>query len=131
MHPIQPCVDEVIEKVKELLSNGYQYIYLATDENAVEKCFCEEFPDRVITNKRIYYEAEDYTKTAVRHIHFDRENDNLLRGIEYYSSMNLLSKCDVLVGGLCGGSQAALLMNGGKYTEVHLFDKGEYGIDDK
>lgn len=131
MHPIQPSVDEVIEKVKDLLTNGYKYIYLATDENAVEQRFRNEFPDRVITNTRIYYEADDYTKTAVRNIHFDRENDNLLRGIEYYSSMNLLSKCDVLVGGLCGGSQAALLMNGGKYTEVYLFDKGEYGINDK
>jgi hypothetical protein len=54
------------------------------------------------------------------------ENEIYNRGIEYLSSIYLLSRCDALIGGNCGGSISALLMNGGKYEFTEIFNLGLY-----
>ena len=46
--------------------------------------------------------------------------------IEYMSSIDLVSKCDYLVTGLCGGSQMAIYRNGNTYKYSYIFDKGVY-----
>lgn len=58
-------------------------------------------------------------------IHFDRENDNYLKMIEYLSSMIILSKCDAIVAGNCGGSLFAVL-NSETVKNRCVFDKGYY-----
>ena len=94
----------------------------------MQELFQSKFPGRVLVNDRRYYESPDYHAIPLWDVHHKRERDSYFRGVEYLSSMDLLSRCDIMVGGLCGGSQAALLMNQGKYKEVHLFDCGNYGV---
>lgn len=53
----------------------------------------------------------------------ERDDDEYLRNLEYLSSMNLLANCHMLIGGMCGGSQAVLIMRGNiPYEYLHLFD---------
>lgn len=59
-------------------------------------------------------------------MHFERENDSYYKSLEYFSSVLLLSKCQGLIAGNCGGSRAAMYMNDGKYEFSYLFDLGLY-----
>lgn len=129
LHPIQPTVDEVIEKLKQVMSEQkLEYIYLATEEKKIADMVKKEFGDVVLENKRKYFD-EIYDKGDIRtvaHVNFDREDDDFWKMLEYMSSIDLLSKCDSIVAGVCGGSEAAVYFNGNKYKVMYLFDKGVY-----
>lgn len=114
MHHIQPEMDELIAKIDEFKEKyQWDFIYLATEEEKYEDLLKKQYPGKILTNKRTYDKD-----TPERHGH--------QAGLEYLSSMYLLSKCDMLVAGLCGGSQAAVLMNQHNYEHVFLFDIGKY-----
>lgn len=125
-HPVMPDVDEVIGAVRKCMER-YDFIYLATEEYANVKRFETEFPGRVLVNQRMYYDAENFDGKSINEIRFKRENDKYLCGLEYLSSILLLSKCGGLVGGLCGGTVAAVYMNDHQYRDLVYFDKGRQG----
>jgi hypothetical protein len=128
-HPVQPTVEQVIERAKVLMVRfGLAKLYLATEEFAIFEQFDKAFPGKVIVNRRQYYDGifNSNNMSYIYQVHFDRENDIYLKGLEYLSSLQLLSHCDVLLGGNCGGACAALFMNNMKYEHVELFDLGLY-----
>lgn len=130
---LNPETEEVIAKVKETLDTEWRgedfRIYLACDEKRVEERFQAAFPDRILVNKRVYYD-EVYRSgeeaKVIGDVHWNRERDDYRRGLEYLSSLILLSRCRSLIAGNCGGSNAAIYWNGGKYESWYLFDKGFY-----
>lgn len=128
-HPVQPDLEEVVEKIKEFIDKyGIQYIYLATEDSKVAQKLKHEFPNMILENKRMYYD-EKYDKQnswVIGEVCFDRENDDYLKGIEYLSSLNLLSKCDYFVGGNCGATEGAVYMNRNRYKDRFIFNKGLY-----
>jgi hypothetical protein len=133
-HPMQPKTEDVITLTKQKMSElNLDYIYLATEEYRIVKQFEAAFQGKIITNKRYYYDEVFYGNnyTDIYEIHNNRANEIYERGIEYLSSIWLLSRCDALVAGNCGGSTSALYWNNGNYRYWHLFDLGFYGIDDK
>lgn len=114
MHHIQPEMDSLIKKIDEFKENyQWDYIYLATEEEKYEELLKKQYPGMILTNKRTYDKD-----SPERHGH--------QAGLEYLSSMHILSKCNMLIAGLCGGSQAAVLMNQHQYEHVYLFDIGKY-----
>lgn len=128
-HPIQPSVEQVIERAKVLLEQyRLDYLYLATEEYAIYEKFEKAFPGLIIVNQRQYYDeifnAQDMS--YIYQVQFDRENDIYLKGLEYLSSLQLLSRCDVLLGGNCGGACAAIYMNNMRYKHTELFNLGVY-----
>lgn len=56
---------------------------------------------------------------------FERENDNYFKGLEYISSITILSKCNSLVAGGCGGTDFAVHYSNG-YEICYVFDLGVY-----
>lgn len=128
-HPVQPAVDEVIRLCRKWLKNyGYDKIYLATEDEKIYQKFESAFPGQILTNKRSYYDGvmKENGFADITQVHFDRENDDFLKGLEYLSSLYILSKCSVIVGGDCGASQMATFLSNGKYERMHIFDKGLY-----
>ncbi len=128
-HPIQPSLEEVFAKIYEVMELfGAEYIYLATEDYMIAEAFKKEFPSRVIENKRRYYNEvfDEEQLERVSEVHFNRENDDYLKMLEYMSSINLVSKCDFLVTGLNGGSEMAIYRNGNRYQYAYVFDKGVY-----
>lgn len=127
-HPVQPTLSQIFSLVREkLVELNIDYIYLATEEKSIEKSFENEFPGKVLVNKRTYY--DDYYKkncTYIREVNFNRENDTYYKGLEYLSSIAILSRCNALIGGNTGGSCAAMFMNNMKYEYSCLFDLGCY-----
>lgn len=127
-HPIQPSLEEVISTAKKKMSEySLEYIYLATEEEAVSKVFRETFPGKVIENKRHYYDRF-YSEQAewIDQVKFGERDEIYVKGVEYLSSIYILSKCNALIGGNCGGSCAALFMNNDRYEYCNLFDLGTY-----
>jgi hypothetical protein len=129
-HPIQPPVEDIIALSKQKMADlGLDYIYLATEEYRIVEQFEKVFPGKIIVNNRVYYDKLYYSNKfdEIYQVQFDRENDIYLKGLEYLSSIWLLSRCDALIGGNCGGSSSALYLNNGKYIYWHLFNLGLYG----
>lgn len=128
-HPVQPQVSDVIARCKKWMKRcGYEKIYLATEDSTILDAFLAAFPGQILTNKRSYYDKQMKEKglTEITQVSFDRENDDYLKGLEYLSSLYILSKCSALVGGNCGASQLAGLLNNGNYERMYIFDKGLY-----
>lgn len=128
-HPVQPTVEQVIEQAKVLMQKyRFDRIYLATEEMAIHEKFEKAFPGLIVVNKRQYYDSifNSCNMSYIYEVQFDRENDIYLKGLEYLSSLQLLSRCDALLGGNCGGACAAIYMNNMKYEYVELFKLGLY-----
>ena len=122
-HPIQPQIDEVIEKAKIVMEKyECEYLYLATEDYAIEEKFRNEFGNRVLTNKRVY---KKYESGFLANVSNSRKDDFFHTNVEYLSSLYLLSKCDCFIGGRTSGTIVALLMNY-KYEYTFFWDKGEY-----
>lgn len=132
-HPIQPTVDDVIALAKSKMEElNCEWIYLATEEQVIFDRFEKNFPQKILVNKRKYFDEfyeikKDVGENArISNVHFSRENDSYYKSLEYFSSVNLLSKCTALIAGNCGGSRAALYLNNNEYEFWHLFDLGVY-----
>lgn len=137
-HPIQPTMKMLADKVQQTMDDfDCDWIYLASDEKSIVDYFNNRFPNKVLINQRVYYDEVDgidYSKynsdgTDITGKLFNRRNNNYLIGIEYISSINLVANCACLVAGACGGTTAALYMNGGRYRNKYIFELGKYGFD--
>lgn len=137
-HPIQPSKKMLADKIEIHLNSGrYSMVYLASEEKEIVDYLRNRFPGKVLINQRKYYDEVteiDYSRCNIDHrgvsdVRFDREEDAYLRGIEYMSSINLVSKCDMIIAGGCGATIAALYMNDLKYNERCVFQLGKYGQD--
>lgn len=124
-HAIQPEVQQVVRKIHEILEkdSSFEYIYLATEEFKNERIFREEFPGRIIVNDRTYYDNVDYSK-GLSYVKTETEHDRYHRGMQYLSSVRLLSRCGGLVAGQCGGAFAAYYWNNGKYRYSYFWELG-------
>lgn len=129
-HPVQPSTEMVIKACRKYIKrDGYDAIYLATEERKIRDAFEKAFPGKILENKRVYYDDiydKDDSISYIKDVHFERENDHYLSGLEYLSSIILLSRCAALVGGNCGGTLGALFFNDEKYEFVHVFNLGLY-----
>lgn len=136
-HPIQPSMKMLADKVEEFAEKYHaSAIYLASDEKSIVDYFEKRFPRCVLVNKRVYYDEVDVDYSTYNSMGtditgqmFNRDNNEYLIGIEYISSINLVSKCDYLVAGACGGTTAALYMNNNRYKDKYVFNLGRYGYD--
>lgn len=126
-HHVQPSVEKIIKKARKLIQTGkYSKIYIASEEEKNVNLFRDEFGEnRILVNKRVYYDSVVFGNgLTINDVVSERENGKYLNGLEYLSSVMLLSRCGGLIGGICGGSIAAYYINGGKYKDVHLLDEG-------
>jgi len=123
--PAQPEVEDVIKEAKAWMSKyNYEKVYLATEDESIYSKFKNAFESQLLTNKRMYYDKamNDQNVKWIGQVHFHRENDDYLKGLEYLSSIYILSNCHALLGGRCGASNLALLLNDEKYEHFKVYD---------
>lgn len=134
-HPIQPPVDTLIEDVREKEADlKCDYIYVASEEQSIVDRFQKEFPGHILTNKRHYLDKAYYELCSsdkgkgrwIADIFKQNYEQNYDRGLEYLSSLVLLSSCKGLIAGNCGGSEAALYFNDNQYEYYKLYNIGLY-----
>lgn len=133
-HPVQPPLSIVIDDVRKNMTNSNcDYIYIASESQKIVETFQKEFPGKILTNNRHYYDKEYYDLCAVNKkkiwiadLFKDDYGQNYARGLEYLSSLVLLSSCNGLIAGNCGGSEAALYFNDNRYAFYKLYNLGLY-----
>ena len=128
-HSIQPTTDELMRETKKLMMKySCEYIFLASDTDKAVQSFKEYFgEENVLVNEcRRYDECGQKGENVLSDMHFDRASDEYLKGLEYLTTMWLLSKTDILYGSLIGATVSALCLNCGKHQHVEVFDKGVY-----
>lgn len=127
-HPVQPEPEEIVSSVVQRFAQGeFSAVYVATEEKRLfDMVGAAVGEENVRENQRQYYD-EEYHHSGVDligRVHFNRENDNYWKGIEYLSSLMILSKCKSLIAGNCGGTLFAMLM--ADYQDPYVFDYGVY-----
>lgn len=116
-HSELPTLEELLTVVRKKMKH-YDKIYLATEEYANVERFEKEFPGKILVNKRVYYDDLYVKGKNINEIRFKRANDQYLCGLEYLSSIMLLSKCGGIVGSNCSGTVAAVYMNDNQYRDI-------------
>lgn len=123
-HPVQPSSKMVIEKAKKVMNEKKcNKIFLATEDENILNEFKSEFG-----NSLIYINQKRFSNTENKYlseIEFNRKNDSYLKGLEYLTSIVLLSRCNCFIAGRTSGTIGVMLMtNGFEYT--YFWDLGRY-----
>lgn len=125
-HSIQPDVEALITQTKRMLiKHNCEYVFLATEEENIVETFKKHFVDKLIINDCFRITSFDEYVPLVD-ISSNRENDKYLKGLEYLTTVVLLSRCDCLIGSLVGATVGALEMNQGQYESTYIYDLGVY-----
>lgn len=127
-HPVQPTFEELRDKTIELMDrNACQYIFLVTEDLAMQSRFEEQFEKQIIIPK-----TKRFSDTGSKYLAEIKVVDEelLKNAYDYLSSIILLSKCKCLVAGRTSGTVGAYIFSEG-FDEVYLFNKGKYGMDDE
>lgn len=118
-HTASGDLEKYIKYIKKYMEQiAYEYIYLATEVDEATIEFKKEFGNRVFWAEQKRYEATE--QRWLCSVHFDRENDELKKGIEYIIVLDLLSRCDSLVGTNTGTVRAAVALNQKKYEYINI-----------
>ena len=121
-HPIQPTIEQALDKAKEILiQQSCDRIFLATEDEEYYKAFVNEFKDKLFSVQNSYhkYQGGAFGKEIYGEIN---EQQN---GLRYLTTIMLLSKCQCLCAGCTSGTVGALLLTEG-YEYTYLFDLGIY-----
>lgn len=122
-HPIPMEINAYISKIKMVMEKiGYNYIFMATEVQEVIEAFDKEFGERVLYTDQKRYSINE--RRLLYKVHFNRDNDAYLKGLEYLEVLELLARCDALLGPAIATTKLAELINDGKYEFV------SYEIDD-
>lgn len=124
-HPIQPSKKELIISAKKYMKDlNLSRIFISTEDGDAIEMFKEEFGDALCYTNQIRY--SNTGSKWIADLSNSRKNDKYLRGVEYLTTIEILSKCDSLIAGVSAGSVCALIMNDFKYSHYKLLDKGAY-----
>ena len=123
-HPVQPSIDQMIDKVRSVMKEQEcTCIYLTTEDADTYRRFQEEFGESVKTLELSRYSntgKENINDIAVR-----KGGNRYKMGRQYLISILLLAWCNCLVAGSAGGTYGALLMES-RYEYQYIFDLGTY-----
>ena len=127
-HPIQPEVNQLIAKSKEVMGAYLcERIYLVTEDQKIFKEFEVAFGEKLVAMNVERYQAK-MGENINDIILSNHERDMYLEGKEYLESVLLLAKCNCLVAGNTSGTQGALLFSSG-YEYRYVFDLGVWNYE--
>ena len=125
MHPVQPEIEDVIIKAKEVMQEySCNKIFLATEDSGIYDRLVGEFGDIVVTNSHKMYGQTG--NMVLADIEDDRPDGARLRGLEYLTTISILSQCNCMIGGATNGTWYAKVLNGGKYEYNYIWNLGLY-----
>lgn len=123
-HPVQPTMEQVIDKMDEVLAGQeFPKIYLATEDAGIYQELCNRYGEKIVSmdvERYITDQTENINDVSVK-----KSTNKYQMGKDYLINILLLSKCDYLLAGNAGGSQGALLLRD-KDAPRFLFNLGKY-----
>lgn len=123
-HAVQPNIDDLIRLTKDKMEKWQcPYVYLATEEEETVRIFSKHFGNNLIVDKRERFKYKETTNILIEP---DRENDKYIGGIEYLTSVIVLSRCTSLIGTAIGSTLGAMELNGNTYEHTFIYNLGMY-----
>ena len=140
-HPTAPGLEEAVDEVARLADEwNCDYVLVSCAWEKTVGLFKEKMGDRAVFAKRprksdAQVEERLNRKKALADMTEKEKKDlgksnrdsyrETTRG--YLSEIYMLAKCDCFAGAVCGGTEGALILNGGKYEKVHIFSDESTG----
>ena len=123
-HPVNISIEETIKLIEEM------YYKWACDAIFVSTMYQDTIDrlEKIFGNRILYFyrsRANEYNNYDIYDISLDarKQECNEDENTTYYlRDIYALSKCSFLVGHVCGGTQAALVLNGGKYHDTYILE---------
>lgn len=124
-HPICVSAEEYLDYVKEAVEKqGFNKIFLATDDKETVELFKKEFPDKLL-----YYSdvIRSTGNVSVAFSNEKRENHHYKLALEVIRDMYTLSRCQGLIAGKSNVSICAIIenRNATPYEYIKIIDKGQ------
>lgn len=127
-NPIQPDVSELFVKIDEYSQTyGCKKIFVATEDLLILNKFQKRYGECLL-----FTDQKRVTKVKTE-LCDDKQFMSVppkMRGMQYLSSIYLLSRCKGLIAGRTAGTVGAVLQGGVNYEFLHIVTKGRYGIED-
>jgi hypothetical protein len=124
-HPVQPPSD-VIKMSKDILEQyKCSHIYLATEDTNIYKLFLEHFGEKLLVNKQQRISNPDIFLRGAR-LSGTSYGAKYQIGLDYLSSINILSKCACFIGGNTSGTIGVCLM-ASDFEFTYIYSLGVYG----
>ena len=127
-NPIQPDWKLLEETINQYCDRYHcEKIYLATEDTDVLEHFIHLYGDRLL------YTDQKRVNKVTTYLYENEEfigRDPFERGVEYLTSIYILTKCNGLVAGRTTGTVGACIM-ADQYEFRHIFSLGRYGIEDR
>lgn len=125
-HPVQPKVPDVIAKVEEAMrEEGFDSVYLATEDKKILAAFQEAFGDKLIQPECEYVDFNYDSDRMLAEYSTGRSNDKYLRGLEYLVSILFLSRCRGFIASMTSGSTGVMCLSE-SFEYLYVFDLGLY-----
>lgn len=127
MHDVLPSDEEILAKTEECLKKwNCEQVYLATEDQQVFEKFKERFGSvLVFVDCKRYEKSQDW---LIEDKDFNRVSPGQ-QGLDYLTTIYVLSKCNCFLATGCGARRLALYMTEG-FEEEYTYELGFYGIDD-
>lgn len=126
-HPVQPDINQMIEKIEQVYSEQKcTKIYLVTEDATFYDKISSRFPDIVVSSNKNYVEYNDENEKEYIGNVLKEKCDIRQNGLEYLTSIVILSRCNCIVAGRTSGTIAAHIMADGKFEYAYYFDLGRY-----
>ncbi len=133
---LRECLDSVLQQTISApievicVNDGSTNDSLAILNEYTEHYISEQMHIRVISQPNAGLSAARnagiQVATGEYVLFLDSDDANYWRSIQYLSSMAILSRCEGIVAGNCGGTCLALLMNNMHYRYTYIFNLGMY-----
>lgn len=114
-HPIALTIEQYIPLVEEAMQNGFEQIFLATDDKAAAKAFCQRFGNKVVMYQNVMRTDGNVGVHMLDH----QENERYYRGLEVLRDMCTLAACSGMLAGVSNVSKFAQIW---KYAHDAEFD---------
>ena len=126
-HSKVPSAEELCDIVERKMEEwgDFEGIFLATEDELFLQCFLKKFGNKIITNDCNRYESNTKNK-EIAQVFRGKHVDLKMEGLQYLTSVYLLSKCDSLITPKVGAGVVAIKMNGCNYRNVYIYDDGTY-----
>lgn len=122
-HPIQPDAATVIHDTENaIVKYGFTQIYLATEDFDIYQQFKNHFGNKIIIYSApdVKYKGGSYLKNVNQTTEYLKQN-----GLNYLTSIWIMSHCSGVIGGITSGTLAALLF-GNNFEYIFYYRLGYY-----
>lgn len=123
-HPIQPTVEQIIEKAEEVMDErNCKRIFLATEDADIYRKLKDVFGVKLAALETERYRTKN--NENINDLITKNDMGKVQKGREYLLSILMLTNCECIVAGNVGGTHGVLLM-GKEYEYKCIFNLGMY-----